>query len=255
MESQQYIRDLEIVEDKPIKEEGLVIVEGFPDVGLVGAIATSYLIDKLQLEEIGYIDAEVLPPIISVKEERIRELIRIYKGGKVVAIISDIPLPVSLVKPLGYRLMSWAKSKNPDLFLSLSGLPEPNRLNIEKSKIFVLGSTPEVTERLMQVDGVSRFKDGFITGIKGILLKEGVRMNVNAAIILAQAHYNYPDPGAAAQIVNYLSRLLNIDIDVKPLLERAEELKLRLRDLMRRTDQMMQGVQKSKELELPPVYL
>ncbi|RLG03540.1 MAG: proteasome assembly chaperone family protein, partial [Thaumarchaeota archaeon] len=35
----------------------------------------------------------------------------------------------------------------------------------------------------------------------------------------------------------------------------AEELKLRLRDLMRRTDRMMQGIQKSKELELPPVYL
>jgi len=255
MESQSYDRDIEIVEVKPIEGKDLVFIEGFPDIGLVGAIAASYLIDKLQLEEVGYIDADLLPPIISVRGERIKELIRIYKGGRIVAIVSDIPLPAAIVKPLGSRLVSWAKSKNAELFLSLSGLPEPNRLNIDKPKIFVLGSTPELTEKLVQVDSVSKFKEGFIAGIKGIILREGARMNVNTAIVLAQSHYNYPDPGAAAEVVTYLSKLLKIDIDVGPLLESAEELKLKLRDLMRRTDQMMQGIQKSKELELPPVYL
>ncbi len=254
MESQEY-GDIEITEVKPISESGLIFLEGFPDIGLVGTIAISYLIDKLKMEEVGYIDADMLPPIIAVRGEKIQELIRIYRSGRIVAITSDIPLPASMIKPLGYKLMAWVKSKNPELFLSLSGLPEPNRLNIDKPRLFVLGSSSEITEKLAQVDSVAKFKNGFIAGIKGILLKEGARMNVNAAIILAQSHYNYPDPGAAAEVVSYLSKLLNIKVDVAPLLESAEELKLKLRDLMRRTDQMMQGIQKSKELELPPVYL
>ncbi|MCD6235605.1 MAG: proteasome assembly chaperone family protein [Thaumarchaeota archaeon] len=255
MESQEYYREVEIVEVKPIDEKGFVFIEGFPDIGLVGTIAASYLVDKLKLEEVGYIDADTLPPIIAVRGEKIQELIRIYSGRRLVVVTSDIPLPASMIKPLGYRLMEWAKSKDPELFLCLSGLPEPNRLNIDKPGIFVLGSSPELTEKLVQADGVSKFRDGFIAGIKGVLLKEGMRMNVNTAIILAQSHYNYPDPGAAAEVLRYLSKLLEIEIDVAPLLESAEELKLKLRDLMRRTDQMMQGIQKSKELELPPVYL
>ena len=156
---------------------------------------------------------------------------------------------------MGQRIVEWAKEKGAKLILSLSGLPEPNRLDLEKPRIYVLGSRPEVTEMLAKQDGVSRFRDGFIAGIKGVILREAMRAGIDAAIILAQSHYNYPDPGAAGQVVSYLSRILNIEVDVKPLLESAEELKLRLRDLMRRTDQMMQGVQKSRELELPPVYL
>jgi len=46
-----------IVEVKPIAGRDLVILEGFPDVGLVGAIATTYLVDRLGFEEAGYIDA------------------------------------------------------------------------------------------------------------------------------------------------------------------------------------------------------
>jgi len=244
-----------IVEVKPITGQDLVILEGFPDVGLVGAIATSYLVDKLGLEEVGYIDAELLPPIISVRNERIKELIRIYFKNNLVAIVSDVPIPPAMIKPMGQRIVEWAKEKRAKLILSLSGLPEPKRLDLEKPQIYVLGSRPEVTEMLAKQDGVNRFKDGFIAGIKGIILREAMRAGIDAAIILAQSHYNYPDPGAAGQLVSYLSRILNIEVDVKPLLESAEELKLRLRDLMRRTDQMMQGVQKSKELELPPVYL
>lgn len=248
-------QDVEIVEEKPIKDKGLIFLEGFPDVGLVGTIATSYLIDKLGLEEVGYITAEMLPPIIAVSEEKLRELVRIYRGGRIVAIISDIPLPAPLVKPMAYSLMSWAKSKEPELFISISGIPDPNRLNIEKLGVFVLGCKPNLTEKLTSVNGVNKFREGFIAGVKGMLLREGWRLNVNTAIVLAQSHYNYPDPGAAAEIILYLSKLLNLEVDVAPLLESAEELKLRLRDLMRRTDQAMHGIQKSKELELPPVYL
>ncbi|RLG07639.1 MAG: hypothetical protein DRN59_00820 [Thaumarchaeota archaeon] len=246
---------IRIVEVKPIDGRGFVILEGFPDVGLVGTIATSYLIDKLGLEEVGYIDAELLPPIISIRDERIKELIRIYSKENIIAIVSDIPIPPAMIKPMGHRLVSWAKEKDVRLILSLSGLPEPNRLDIDKPQIFVLGSRPEITEMLIKLNGVNKFKDGFIAGIKGIILREAARMGVDAAIILAQSHYNYPDPGAAGQLVSFLSKVLDIEVDIKPLLESAEELKLRLRDLMRRTDQMMQGIQKSRELELPPVYL
>ncbi len=112
-----------IVEVKPIVGRDLIILEGFPDVGLVGAIAASYLVDKLGFEEVGYIDAELLPPIISVRNERIKELIRIYLKDNLVAIVSDVPIPPAAIKPMGQRIVEWAKEKGAKLILSLSGLP------------------------------------------------------------------------------------------------------------------------------------
>lgn len=247
--------DIRVIETEPLEGEGFIVFEGFPDVGLVGAIAASFMADKLGMREIGYIEADALPPIVSVRNGRILNLVRIYRKDNLLAILSDVPIPASIVKPLSYKIMEWVASKKPKLFITLTGIPEPSRINIDKPKVFVLGSTPELTEEAGRIEGVERFKDGFVAGVKGMLLLEGVKRGINTLLVLAQSHFNYPDPGSAAEVVRYVATLLNLEIDVKPLLESAEELKLRLRDLMRRTSQVMQGVQKAKELELPPVYL
>jgi len=246
---------VEIVELEPIEGEGFTIIEGFPDVGLVGSIAASFIADRLGMKEVGYVDVETLPPIISVRDGRVLELIRIYRKDNLLAILSDVPIPASIVKPFSRELMNWIESKKPKLLVSLTGIPEPNRLNIDKPKVYLLASKVELGRELHEAMGIEMFKDGFIAGIKGMLLKEGVRRGIDTILISAQSHFNYPDPGSAAEVVKYVSKILNIELDVKPLLESAEELKLRLRDLMRRTNRMMQGVQKSRELELPPVYL
>jgi len=46
---------VKIVEKKTVPSEATMII-GLPDVGLVGLIATSYLISELKLEEIAYLD-------------------------------------------------------------------------------------------------------------------------------------------------------------------------------------------------------
>ena len=246
---------IKIVETKPVEGEGFVVIEGFPDIGLVGAIAASFIADKLGMEDVGYIEAEALPPLVAVKNGRLLNLIRIYRKDNLLTLVSDVPIPPPLVKPISQKIIEWVAGKRPRLFITLTGIPEPGRLNIERPKVFVLGSRPELTEEAVRIENTDRFTDGFVVGVKGMLLREGVKKGVDTLLILAQSHFNYPDPGSAAEIVRYLSKYLDIEIDVKPLLESAEELKLRLRDLMMRTSQAMQGVQKARELELPPVYL
>ena len=52
-----------IVEKKSIPSEATMII-GLPDVGLVGLIATSYIVSELNLEEIAYMDLDPLPPVV-----------------------------------------------------------------------------------------------------------------------------------------------------------------------------------------------
>ncbi|MCS7125651.1 MAG: PAC2 family protein [Aigarchaeota archaeon] len=246
---------VEIVEVEPTEGEGFIVVEGFPDVGLVGTIAASFLADRLQMKEVGYIESDILPPIISIRNGKVLDLIRLYRKNNLIVVISEIPIPLPLIRPLSQKIVDWAMSKNAKMIISLTGMPEPARLDIDTPRVFVLGSNKKISEDALKIEGVTAFTDGFIAGVKGMILRESIRKDFNALLILSQAHFNYPDPGSAAEVLRYLSKLLSIDIDIKPLLESAEELKLRLRDLMRRTSQAMQDVQKSRELELPAVYL
>ncbi|MEM3114582.1 MAG: PAC2 family protein, partial [Nitrososphaerota archaeon] len=224
-------------------------------VGLVGTIAASFLIEKLQMSDIGYIESDALPPLISVKNGKILDIVRMYGRNNIVVFLSEIPIPLPIIRPLSQKIIEWAISRKAKMIVSLTGMPEPGRLNIDVPKVYVLGSNEKISKDALKINGVEAFTDGYITGVKGMILRESIKRDFNALLVLSQAHFNYPDPGSAAEILKYLSKLLSIEIDVKPLLESAEELKLRLRDLMRRTSQAMQDVQKSRELELPAVYL
>ena len=234
---------------------GRILLEGFPDVGLVGVIAVSYLVDKLQLKQVGYIDSDLLPSAVVVHDSQVREIVRIYANDELVTVISEIPLPASLVRPVAESLLAWCEAKKIDSVISLGGLPEPNRLDIESPKVFVVASQKNFGEQMVNKTGAQSLKDGFITGVKAELLREGTRRKHNVALLLAQAHYNYPDPGAAAQVVLSLSKLIGREIDVGPLLESAEEVKIQLRDLMRRTSESMHRTQKGREMEAPSLYV
>jgi len=96
--------------------------------------------------------------------------------------------------------------------------------------------------------------EGFLAGIYAVLMKEMMKRNLKGYVLLAESHLGYPDPGAAASVLEVLSRLLNLDIDIKPLLEQEEELRLHLRDLMKRTVETLRSAQKTYEQTPPLLY-
>ncbi len=244
-----------VIYDNISDGRGKVLLEGFPDVGLVGSIAVSFLIEKLKLREVGYVDSDLLPPVVAIHNTRVRDLIRIYEGDRIVAMFSEIPIPMPLIRPLSREIVTWAEKHEIGRVVCLTGLAEPRRLDIESPKVFVIASNERFTEYLASSTGAETLKDGYIAGINAELLKVGARRGSDVGVILAQSHFNYPDPGAAAQLIKHLPRIIGEEVDITPLLESAEAIRMQMRDLMRRTAESMGAVQKSKELELPPVYL
>ena len=64
----------------------------------------------------------------------------------------------------------------------------------------------------------------------------------------------YPDPGDAASAIESLDKFLKLGIDVKELLEKGEEIKLKARDLMRQTALSAPKMQKGVEQDMPIMY-
>jgi len=70
-------------------------------------------------------------------------------------------------------------------------------------------------------------------------------------VLLAQSYPSYPDPGAAASILKILNKMIELDVDVKALLEQAEDVKINYRTLMEQTNASMQ---KENKVEVPTMY-
>ena len=77
-------------------------------------------------------------------------------------------------------------------------------------------------------------------GTYALILKKCLAVNQPNITLFAESHLDFPDPGAAAAVIDVLKRLLRLNVDVKPLLEESEQVRLRSRDLMKRTEQSMQ---------------
>jgi len=222
--------DFSIVETAPTKVQNPYVLVGIPDIGLVGSIATSHLIQALGMSEVGHLESEILPPVMIIRNSEPKPPIRIFSKNKILIVAADVAVPSKAISPMAKKLTEWSKSIGAELIVGVSGLAVPNRVEIEKPAVYGIGTTDETRERLKKL-GVPVFEQGVVVGAYALLLKEAIKQGQPNVTLLAEAHYQFPDPGASASLLEILGKLLDVKVEVKSLLEQAEEIRIKTRGL------------------------
>jgi uncharacterized protein len=238
-----------IIEKVKVPSGGTLIF-GFPDVGLVGVIAASYLVEELNLAEVAYLESKILPPLVVLHNGLPHSSIRIFGNEKILLTIAEVPIPVDAVYPVMDALIEWGKSKNVKMMISLGGIPLQDRQDSTELKSFAAASSPEAL-KLLQDKNVEPLAEGYIVGPQAIMLQSASNMDTPALALLSQCFYNYPDPEAAAEVLKDLIKIVDVKVDVTKLLEKGEEIRLRARDVMKRTQEEMGKMKKGQELDIP----
>jgi uncharacterized protein len=242
--------EVKIIEKRNISP-GAVMVFGFPDVGLVGVIAASHLISELKdLEEVAYMDSRLLPPLIVLHEGLPHSPIRIFGDHGLLLAVSETAIPAEAIYPVMNTLIDWGKRKGVKMMISLSGIPVQDRQDIEKLKVFAAASHSEVL-RIVKEKGIEILMEGYMVGPQAIMLQRCANLELPAIALLAQCFFNYPDPEAAAEVLNEFANITGIKVDVSKLLEKGEEIRLRARDIMKRTQQELSRMRKTQEYDIP----
>lgn len=238
-----------ILEKKPIPS-GAIMLQGLPDVGLVGLIATSYIVSELNLNEVAYVDSDLLPPVVVLHKGLPHAPMRIYGDKKIVATISEMAVPAAALHTIMRTLVDWAQSKNVKMMVAMGGIPIENRQAIKEPKVYGAASTKDLLDMLSE-KGLTILKEGYMVGPQALTMRYSAEREIPAIALLAQSFYNYPDPEAAAVVIKELVKITGIKIDVSKLLEKGEEIRLKARDIMKRTQQEMTRMKKSQEYDLP----
>ena len=226
------------------------MIIGLPDVGLVGLIATSYIISELDLEEIAYMDSDLLPPVVVLHNGLPHAPLRIYGKKNLIAVIAELAVPTPSIYTIMRAIVDWGQSKKVKSIVSIGGIPIENRQAIKEPEVFGAASNQELIDMLSK-NGVKIMKEGYMAGTQALGMRYSVRNEIPNVALLAQAFYNFPDPEAAAMALKELSKISEIKVDVSKLLARGEEIRLKARDVMKRTQQQMKQMPKSQEYDLP----
>jgi len=228
------------------KPKGVTIVEGFPGFGLIGTIASEFLMDHLKMEKIGTIEIDEIPAMVAIHQNKIVEPMSIHYNKDYNLVIVHA---INIGKDLGWKLadmvLELADTLQAKEIICLEGVGSPNPdvgrvffyTNCVKAQC--LKSTKELSEYAKPL------MEGIVVGPTGALLAKDTTLPLIA--FFAEAHSNLPDSKAAAEIIKALDAYTGLNVDPKPLLKQAQEFEEKLKGLMVK-GQKAEEIQEKKRL-------
>jgi uncharacterized protein len=244
-----HLEEVEICNFEDIDLKGATVIAGFPSIGLVSTIAANYLIDALNLKQIGCVTSAQFPALSVVHTGEPLSPVRIYAGDqgfnkKIVVFVSEFKPKPNLINSISETIMTWANEKDCKLLISPEGMVVEGK-SVEggaQVEAYAIGSTENARNMLLEKK-IAQFKNGIIAGVSGVLLNIGKQQNFNVISILAEAHPNYPDAKAAAAAINVMALLMGIDINVTPLYEESERIEKQLQKFHKQAKPMVSAAQ------------
>jgi uncharacterized protein len=240
-----HLDSVQICNFEEIDLKNATVIAGFPSIGLVSTIAANYLIDALNLKQIGCVTSPHFPALSVVHTGEPLSPVRIYAGShsggkKIVVFVSEFKPKPNLINAISETIMKWAEEKNCNLMISPEGMVVEGKSNEAETEVeaYAIGSTDQARGMLIQRK-IAQFKNGIIAGVSGVLLNLGKQSNFDVISILAEAHPNYPDAKAAAAAINVMALLMGVEINVTPLYEESERIEKQLQKFHKQAKPMV----------------
>ena len=211
---------------------GYTLIEGFPGAGLVGPMTSSYMIEKLEMNYIGYIESDSFPPIAIVHDKTPMFPVRIYKDDKhkLVVLISEFIIPPALVYPLTDALLEFIKTHGITHIISVDGTPSEK----QSDKVFAIGSNADTAKRISASD-LRPITNGVLAGVSSILLVRGMELGLDVIDILVVVNPAIMDPKYAENAIMALKKLIGIDINTDELEQESKEIQAKVKEAMKNT--------------------
>jgi len=225
-----------IISKRPRLKNPYLIV-AWPGMGEVAFKAANYLVEKLHAEEFASIPAEeffyLTGSIIQDGLLHLSELpySKFYfwknKTGKndLIIFISNAQPDLAQAENYSKRIISIAKSFKIKMIVSFASMPQPID-HTQESRIWFSATSPELNNDLKKYN-FSILSEGQISGMNGLFLGIAKREGFKGFCLLGEIPLyaiQIENPKASYAVLAALSKILNIQIDLKNLIEQTHIL-------------------------------
>ena len=265
IEGKTRVKPLAKVVQRKKKLNSPILVAGFPGAGLVGSISTSYVINKLHMNQIACVESEFIVPGVIYAEGKLRHPFRLYSNdeGNVCVLVCEAPIMAHGMYSVLDTVVKWALNNKVKEVLVLDGiavegLPDSKRMPIILSSdgraadaanlIHDEDNTSDVTNKEEKDNDGSSSNiypaTAFIGGIAGGILSSCLSNGIASKALLIYAARGMPDPEGAAILIESLSKITNnesLKIDTQQLRKQGASLKMRMEKIIQSFAEQQQG--------------
>jgi uncharacterized protein len=225
------------------------LVEGLPGVGLVGKLATDHLSEAFDMVHYANVGCEGLPPVATYAtgDRDLATPVRLYADPDrdLLALRSDVPVSPAAALEFAACLDEWSvDAEVTPIYLSGIG-----REREEESTPALYGVGTGGAGDDLDAAGIDPpAESGLVSGPTGALLSHAVRTDAAATCLVVEASQRFPDPRAAARLLeDGVGPLLGVEIPVARLVEHATEI----RQAKRRLAERMGGAEEASSQARP----
>lgn len=206
------------------------IIQGFLGFGLIGTIATEFLIEHLKAEKIGNFVYDELPATVAIHKEKLVDPMGIYYDKEYnLVILHTILNSVGLEWKLCDNILAMAKDVDAAEIISLEGVSSPQVS--ESEKVFFFTENDKAKQKLAK-GGLEPLKESIIVGVSGALM---LRSKIPLTCLFAETKSEMPDSKAASNIIKALDDYLDLKVDYQPLLKQAEEFEQKFKTILKQS--------------------
>ena len=234
------MNDLVLHTYSDMRSDDAVAIVGFPSLGLVSSIATSFLAKELKLDLIAAVSSPSFPPYAIVQDGIPMPPVRIYGGCRkkddccesgigcedLFVITSEFVVKPEQTDEMASLIIDWCIRNNVSKVVTLDGIP---LFGPDMYSIYGVGSTETARDMMKQYE-IESIGEGMVRGISGLMLMKAADQDLDVITLLGSAKQDMPDPKGAAKLMEPLTRLLpELKIDTEPLYKEAEEIEKKIR--------------------------
>ena len=226
--------DVEIIFEERPELKDPILVEGLPGVGNVGKLAAEHLLEQVGAKRFAVIFSKYFPPQVLVEDDGTIKLVRneLYyhrreggKGPDIILLVGDYQ---GLTPEGQYELSAAIIDLCVDIkvkrIYTLGGFGVGKM--VDEPRVLGASTTIELVDE-MKESGVifSRGEPGSgIVGASGLLLGLGQKEAIEAVCLMGETSGYFIDPNAARKLLIILSRLLDLQLDLSKLEEKADQI-------------------------------
>jgi hypothetical protein len=245
-----------IKEKAKIELKNPVLIEGLPGLGMVGRIATRYLIKQLKGVKLAELYSPHFPYYVIVNKKGNVRLLRgefyFWKNEKgendLILLTGDSQAQtIEGQYEVSDRILDFAEKHGVKTMFTMGGFRREAK---EASKVMAVSNNPKLLRKASKAGAIASSAGNPIVGTAGLLLGLAKFRNIDALCLLGETRGYMPDPKAAKSVLDVLQRALDIQFDLSGLdkeIEKSKEIMEKMQKIEEQRETYARKMRKAEE--------
>lgn len=240
----------------PIAPEKPILIEGLPGLGMVGRIATRYLMRQLHAQKFALLYSPHFPYYVMVNK---KGEVRLLRGefhfwnnpdspGDLLFFTGDSQAQtIEGQYEIAEAILDFAKKQNVETIITLGGYRKEAG---ETPEVIATATDAAILGKALAADASTSPPGNPIVGTAGLLVGMAKLKGIAALCLLAETRGYLPDPHAAKSILLVLQKMLKLTLDLKDLdkeITKSDKILEKMRQIEARRESYEKKMRKNEE--------